>query len=85
MVHYPFYSFGASAITTPETKTIPLDKFLKSVGAVGTGGEAKFLIQDGAVRVNGEVETRRGRKLTAGDTVEFNDDTFVVVFDEEEA
>ncbi|MFA5507432.1 MAG: RNA-binding S4 domain-containing protein [Vulcanimicrobiota bacterium] len=48
---------------------IRLDQFLKLAGLVGTGGEAKALIQDGAVTVNGEVETRRGRKLQAGDVV----------------
>ncbi|UFP96173.1 RNA-binding S4 domain-containing protein [Gloeobacter morelensis] len=48
---------------------IKLDQFLKLVGAVQTGGQAKILIQEGEVLVNGEVETRRGRKLQAGDQV----------------
>lgn len=47
-----------------------LDQFLKWRGISGTGGQAKLLIQGGAVRVNGEVETRRGRKLRRGDQVE---------------
>jgi ribosome-associated protein len=47
-----------------------LDQFLKWRGISGTGGQAKLLIQGGAVRVNGEVETRRGRKLRRGDRVE---------------
>ncbi len=46
-----------------------LDQFLKWRGVSGTGGQAKLLIQSGAVRVNGEVETRRGRKLRRGDRV----------------
>ncbi|NBO29924.1 MAG: RNA-binding S4 domain-containing protein [Synechococcaceae bacterium WB6_1A_059] len=44
-----------------------LDQFLKFQGLVGTGGEAKLLIQGGKVRVNGQIESRRGRKLQAGD------------------
>ncbi|MFM7428263.1 MAG: RNA-binding S4 domain-containing protein [Elainella sp.] len=52
-----------------ETATIKLDQFLKWVGAAQTGGEAKLLIQDGHVQVNGELELRRGRKLVAGDRV----------------
>ncbi|MBP0000431.1 MAG: RNA-binding S4 domain-containing protein [Cyanobacteria bacterium SID2] len=50
-------------------KIIKLDQFLKLVGAVGTGGEAKILVQSGEVSVNGEAETRRGRKLANGDVV----------------
>lgn len=52
---------------------IKLDSFLKWMGLVGTGGEAKNLIQDGYVLVNGEVETRRGRKLREGDLVAIDD------------
>ena len=49
---------------------ITLGAFLKAAGAAGSGGEAKRMVQGGAVRVNGEVETRRGRKLLRGDRVE---------------
>ncbi len=49
---------------------ITLDALLKATGLAGSGGEAKVLIADGAVRVNGEVDTRRGRKLRAGDLVQ---------------
>ena len=48
---------------------IRLDHFLKFQGFAQTGGHAKLLIQDGDVTVNGEVETRRRRKLHAGDIV----------------
>lgn len=48
---------------------IKLDQFLKLAGVVYSGGEAKHLIQSGGVAVNGEVETRRGRKLRHGDVV----------------
>ena len=49
--------------------TINLDALLKASGLVGSGGEAKLLIVGGGVRVNGDVERRRGRKLRAGDEV----------------
>ena len=49
---------------------ITLGQALKASNVVGSGGEAKVLIQGGVVRVNGEVETRRGRKLKEGDVVE---------------
>jgi ribosome-associated protein len=52
-----------------EGETIKLDQFLKLSGIVQTGGEAKLLIQNGEVKVNGTVEVRRGRKLMAGDRI----------------
>jgi len=55
-----------------------LDQFLKWQGLVGTGGEAKFRIQQGDVRVNGELEQRRGRKLEPGDRVELAGQEHVV-------
>lgn len=51
------------------TEYIKLDSLLKLAGLVETGGEAKLLIQDGQVLVNGEVCAMRGKKLRAGDTV----------------
>ena len=65
-------------MNSDEAVTIKLDQFLKLSGAVDTGGQAKLLIQGGEVRVNGEVETRRGRKLKPGDVVELDGDSFVV-------
>jgi ribosome-associated protein len=53
---------------------VTLGQALKASNLVGSGGEAKVLIQGGAVRVNGEVETRRGRKLQKGDVVEVGED-----------
>ncbi len=55
---------------TPGEPLIRLDQFLKFTGLAATGGMAKMLIQDGQVRVNGAVETRRRRKLRVGDVVE---------------
>jgi ribosome-associated protein len=53
---------------------VELFKILKFEGMVATGGEAKQVIAGGQVRVNGEVETRKRKKIVAGDTVEFDRD-----------
>ena len=50
---------------------IKLGQALKLAGLVDSGVDAKFVIQDGQVKFNGEVDTRRGKKLYAGDTFEF--------------
>lgn len=54
------------------TDNIRLDNALKFCSAVGTGGQAKWVIQDGLVSVNGEICTSRGKKLCEGDIFEFN-------------
>ncbi len=51
---------------------IRLGQALKAAGLVQSGVDAKFVIQDGLVRVNSEVELRRGRKLRQGDLVEYD-------------
>ena len=61
-----------------QTEYIKLDAFLKFAALVGTGGEAKLVIADGLVQVNGEVCTMRGKKLRAGDTVTFAGQTLLV-------
>lgn len=53
-----------------KTDTITLGQLLKLADFAATGGEAKRMLLDGKVRVNGEPETRRGRKLVPGDRVE---------------
>ncbi len=53
------------------TENIRLDNALKYACAVGTGGQAKYVIQDELVKVNGEICTARGKKLREGDTFEF--------------
>lgn len=63
---------------TIRTDTIRLDQFLKLAEAVQGGGEAKVRVQAGEVAVNGEVETRRGRKLRVGDRVALGGRTFEV-------
>ena len=50
---------------------IKLGQLLKLAGLVESGVDAKFVIQDGLVKVNGQVETQRGKKIVAGDVVEF--------------
>lgn len=60
------------------TEFIKLESFLKLANAVGSGGMAKNLIQDGEVAVNGEVCTMRGKKLRDGDKVRFNGVTYAV-------
>ena len=57
---------------------ITLGQALKASDLVESGGEAKILIQAGEVLVNGEIETRRGRKLQDGDVVEIGDDRLEV-------
>lgn len=52
------------------TDYIPLGQFLKLANCASTGGEAKIMLLQGNVRVNGEPERRRGRKLVPGDTVD---------------
>ena len=54
------------------TEYIKLDALLKFAALVGTGGEAKAVIADGLVEVNGEICTMRGKKLRPGDRVRFN-------------
>ena len=52
-------------------KTMKLDQFLKWHNFVSSGGEAKILIKSGVIKVNGKIETKRGRKLVKGDKVMF--------------
>lgn len=58
---------------------IKLGQALKAAGLVDSGLDAKIVIQDGLVQVNGDVDTRRGRKLYDGDVVEFDGDTIHIV------
>ena len=55
-------------------ESIRLGQALKLSGVADTGGEARALVEQGAVSVNGEVETRRGRQLRHGDVVALGDD-----------
>lgn len=57
---------------------IKLGQALKAAGLVESGVDAKFVIQDGLVKVNGQIETQRGKKLVAGDIVEFDGETLKI-------
>ena len=57
---------------------IRLDHFIQRVGAAQTGGHAKLLIQEGDVRVDGEIETRRRRMLKGGERIEIDGDEWIV-------
>lgn len=58
---------------------IKLGQALKKAGLVGSGVDAKMVIQDGLVRVNGEVELQRGKKLHGGEIVSYNGETVKIV------
>lgn len=62
-----------------QTEFIRLDSFLKLCDAVQSGGHAKIVIQDGEIKVNGEVCTQRGKKLRTGDKVEFENKIYEIV------
>ena len=61
------------------TEFIKLQDLLKFAGAVETGGDAKLIIQEGRVKVNGEVCTMRGKKLRSGDRASIDGETELVV------
>ncbi|MFN6947061.1 MAG: RNA-binding S4 domain-containing protein [Cytophagaceae bacterium] len=58
---------------------IELNKLLKIMGLVETGGEANLVITDGEVLVNGQVELQKRKKLRKGDVVEFNEERIVII------
>ncbi len=68
-------------MTTIEINREPVElyKILKFEGLVGTGGEAKIVIDEGMVKVNGQVELRRRNKIKSGDVIEFNGEQFSIV------
>lgn len=57
---------------------IKLGQALKAAGLVESGVDAKFVIQDGLVKVNGSIETQRGKKLVAGDKVSFDGEEILI-------
>ncbi|MDD4494952.1 MAG: RNA-binding S4 domain-containing protein [Eubacteriales bacterium] len=60
------------------TEYIKLDQFIKWCGEAGQGSDAKEMVLDGGITVNGEQEIRRGRKLRAGDTVMIKGNEYIV-------
>ncbi len=73
----------SQAGSAPET--IKLDQFLKWIGVAHTGGEAKQLIRNGQIEVNGQMELRRGRKLIEGDRVSVAGELYILGDPEEDA
>ena len=63
---------------TIQTEFIRLDALLKLANVTQTGGQAKWMIQDGAVSVNGEICTMRGKKIRAGDSIFVDGQTITV-------
>ena len=63
---------------TINTEFIKLDQLLKWANFTGSGVEAKMFIQNGEVKVNDAVETRRGKKIYDGDVVEFAGEKIVI-------
>ncbi|ATX79323.1 ribosome-associated protein [Mariprofundus aestuarium] len=67
---------------TISKEPIELNKLLKFEALVASGGEANQVIVEGLVRVNGEVETRKRKKIVSGDIVEFNDEKICIQLSE---
>ncbi len=65
---------------TINREPVELYKILKFEGLVGTGGEAKIVIDQGLVKVNGQVELRRRKKINSGDVIEFNGESYTIEF-----
>ncbi|WP_300560625.1 S4 domain-containing protein YaaA [Companilactobacillus sp.] len=63
---------------TIETEFITVGQFLKEVGIIATGGQAKWYLQENSITVNGEPENRRGKKLHKGDKVIAEGQTFEI-------
>jgi len=64
-----------------KTQPVELYKILKFEGLVPSGGVAKLAIESGDVMVNGEVETRKRKKIVAGDVIEFNGEMIRLLVD----
>lgn len=62
-----------------ETEFIKLDQLLKWCGVVGSGTDAKILIKNEVVKVNGEIETRRGKKIYSEDVIEVDEKEYKII------
>lgn len=68
-------------VITVNTVPVELYKILKFEDLVGSGAEAKAVVAEGQVKVNGEVETRKRKKIVDGDLIEFDSQTLRIVLD----
>ena len=66
-----------------KTQPVELHKILKFEGMAPSGGVAKLAIESGDVLVNGEVETRKRKKMMAGDVIEFNGEKVLLIIEDE--
>jgi ribosome-associated protein len=69
-------------VITVNTVPVELYKILKFEGLVGSGAEAKAVVAEGQVKVNGDVETRKRKKILDGDLIEFGTEKLRIVLDE---
>ena len=69
-------------VITVNSVPVELYKILKFEGLVGSGAEAKAVVAEGQVKVNGDVETRKRKKILAGDLIEFGSQTLRIVLDD---
>jgi ribosome-associated protein len=61
------------------TEFIKLDQFIKWVGIAGSGSEAKSIVSEEMVKVNGKIEVQRGKKLRKGDIIDINGSVYEIV------
>ncbi len=61
-----------------KTEFIKLDQFVKYVGLAGSGADAKNMVSEEMIKVNGQVELQRGKKLRSGDKIEINSKAFEI-------
>ncbi len=69
-------------LITVNTVPVELYKILKFEGLVSSGAEAKAAVAEGLVKVNGDIETRKRKKIVAGDLIEFGSETLRIVLDD---
>lgn len=62
-----------------DTEFIKLDSLMKWAGIVGSGSDAKMLILEGEVKLNGEIVTQRGKKIYKGDNIEFQEEIYKII------
>jgi ribosome-associated protein len=74
---------GWMRVVEISSEPVELYKILKFEGMVATGGEAKQVISEGLVLVNGKVETRKRNKIVAGDTIEFDQEKIRIQLDKQ--
>ena len=71
---------GSVRVVEISSEPVELYKILKFEGMVASGGEAKQVISEGLVQVNGKVETRKRKKIVSGDTIEFDQELISTQF-----